>query len=303
MKKKCDISFIVVNYNGAEHTRVLLSSFVLYLCDYDYEVIVVDNGSTYNEAAELEREFPQYIYIRSEFNLGFSGGNNLAIRNASREFIMLINNDAYLIDSSVIKLSAFLKERADVGAVSPKILFENPVGYIQYAGFTEFSPVFLRNKAIGYMSPDIGQYNISSRVWSTHGAAMMVKKEVLNFSGLMPEIYFLYYEEFDWCNKIKEAGYEIWYNPDCVVVHKEGSTTKGISSLKNYYLTRNRLLYAFRNLRGVSKGLSIIYQLFIVLPKEVIKLMIIGNFNKAFAVLKGAWSFIRLKDKNVKVFL
>ena len=55
MKKKCDISFIVVNYNGAEHTRVLLSSFVLYLCDYDYEVIVVDNGSTFIEAAELER--------------------------------------------------------------------------------------------------------------------------------------------------------------------------------------------------------------------------------------------------------
>lgn len=303
MKKKCDISFIVVNYNGAEHTRVLLSSFVLYLCDYDYEVIVVDNGSTYNEAAELEREFPQFIYIRSELNLGFSGGNNLAIRIASKEFIMLINNDAYLIDSSVIKLSAFLKERADVGAVSPKILFENPVGYIQYAGFTEFSPVFLRNKAIGYMSPDIGQYNISSRVWSTHGAAMMVKKEVLNFSGLMPEIYFLYYEEFDWCNKIKEAGFEIWYNPECVVVHKEGSTTKGISSLKNYYLSRNRLLYAYRNLQGISKALSIIYQLLIVLPKEFIKLIIIGNFNKAISVLKGAWSFIRLKDKNVKVFL
>ena len=90
MKKKCDISFIVVNYNGAEHTRGLLSSFLFYLSDYDYEVIVVDNGSKYNEAADLEREFPQFIYIRSELNLGFSGGNNLAIRIASKEFIMLI---------------------------------------------------------------------------------------------------------------------------------------------------------------------------------------------------------------------
>ena len=86
---------------------------------------------------------------------------------------------------------------------------------------------------------------------------MLVKREVIEKVGLMPEIFFLYYEELDWSTHITRAGYELWYEPRCTVFHKESQSTGQLSKLRTYYLTRNRLLYAWRNLLTATiKGIS-----------------------------------------------
>jgi len=154
MKPSPEISFVVVNYNGIIHTRELLKSMEDNLKSLSYEVIVVDNGSLSDEGVLLSKEFPHYNIIRSEKNLGFSGGNNLGIKASAGRYIMMINNDTLLIDDSVKELVAMLESDTNIGAVSPKIHFLNPSGIIQFAGYTKLTKITLRNRAVGYNEYD-----------------------------------------------------------------------------------------------------------------------------------------------------
>lgn len=151
-----------------------------------------------------------------------------------------------------------LESRAEIGGVSPKIRFAFPPQNIQFAGFTPLTPITLRNAGIGFGCPDNGTFDTPHPTPYLHGAAMLVKREVIEKVGLMPEIFFLYYEELDWSTHITRAGYELWYEPRCTVFHKESQSTGQLSKLRTYYLTRNRLLYAWRNLEGSNRWLSII---------------------------------------------
>jgi len=297
MRQSPDISFVVVNYNGIHHTRELLNSMRCNLDSLPVEVIVVDNGSLVNEAELLSTEFPEHRFIRSEENLGFSGGNNLGIKASSGDYIMLLNNDTILPDSSVRELVKTLKSNPEIGVVSPKIHFMNPPGTIQYAGFTELTRITLRNRAIGYNEPDKGQHDIPSRTAYAHGAAMMIKREVIEKAGLMPEIFFLYYEELDWCTKIRDIGYEIWYQPASLVIHKESQSVGQGSYIRSYYMTRNRLLYVLRNRKGFERVLAIIYQMTVSTPTGIIRSVMNGRFDLARAYLSGTIDIVTLRNK------
>ena len=100
---------------------------------------------------------------------------------------------------------------------------------------------------------------------------MLIKREAINKVGLMPECFFLYYEELDWSMMFTRAGYEIWYDPACTVYHKESQTTGQNSPLRTYYITRNRLLLVKRNYKGINKYLSYIYLIGIVGLRDILK--------------------------------
>jgi hypothetical protein len=289
-----DISFITVNYNGLAHTRELLLSMKRYLAGFNYEVIVVDNGSYSDETLSLRSDFPEYVFIRSEKNLGFAGGNNLGINESTGRYIMLINNDTLLTDSSVALLPAFMDRNPDIAALSPKIHFFKPPGTIQFAGYTELSSVTLRNKINGYSQPDIGQYDVPAETYFVHGAAMMVRREAIEKAGLMCEEYFLYYEELDWAMRFRESGYKLWYVPAALIVHKESMSTGVDTPLKKYYMTRNRLLFASRNRRGVIKILSYIYLMTFAGTKDILIAAISARWDLAKAVVRGVYDFFRL---------
>lgn len=290
-----DISFITVNYNGLEHTRNLLQSMQKYLKNISYETLIIDNGSLIDESHILSKEFSNYIFIRSEVNLGFAGGNNLGIKQCIGRYIMLINNDTLFIDSSMKDLIRFMDNNSSVAACSPKILFFKPAGIIQYAGYTDLTKITLRNSGIGFGEKDLGQYNLATETFFTHGAAMIVRKTIIEKIGLMPECYFLYYEEMEWCYKMRQEGYELWFYPHTKIVHKESMSIGASSSLKIYYLTRNRLLFASRNRRGLIKLLALIYQLLIAIPAHFFKSVFIGRFDFANAIVRGTFSFFRLQ--------
>ena len=178
--------------------------------------------------------------------------------------------------------------------VCPKIKFSWGDHRIQYAGYTPLSKITLRNKSIGFGEEDNGQYNIAHPTPYAHGAAMMVKKEVIEKVGMMPECYFLYYEELDWSMMIRRNGYEIWYEPTCTIFHKESQTTGQQSPLKTYYITRNRLLFAQRNITGIERFITYIYLIGIVTVKDILKYLNKGQVNMAKAVMKGIKDFIKL---------
>ena len=183
------LSIITINYNGLKDTCELIDT--LPLNDETIEVIVVDNASTQDEATELEKRYPLIIVIRSDKNLGFAGGNNLGIKAAHGKYLFFINNDTILSQPSALSLLITrLESSAQIGMVCPKIRFTWDKQPIQYAGYTPLSKITLRNKSIGFGEKDNGQYDTPHPTPYAHGAAMMVKREIIEKVGMMPECYF-----------------------------------------------------------------------------------------------------------------
>lgn len=294
------VSFITVNYNGLGDTIEMITSLKKIIKSVSYEIIVIDNASRKDEISPLKEIFNDIICIKSEKNLGFTGGNNLGIDISNGKYLFFINNDTYFLDDNIKALIDRLDSDDNIGGVSPKLLFHEPFNTIQFAGFTPFSRITLRNEIIGYCEPDDEKYNTPQITPYLHGAAMIIKREVIEKVGKMPEIFFLYYEEMDWCETIKRSGYKLWYEPKCVVYHKESRSTGKENSLKTYYHTRNRLLFAKRNLKHNCMICSILYQLIIANSIHIIKYIIRCRYDLAYAAIKGAIAFLNNKELLIK---
>ena len=289
-----ELSIITINYNGLKDTCELIET--LPLDDASLEVIVVDNASKDDEASVIEQRFPQVKVIRSPQNLGFAGGNNIGIRAAQGRYLFFINNDALLSHhtSDLRPLINRLESSDKIGAVCPKIRFSWGTHPIQFAGYTPLSPITIRNRTIGCGEEDQGQYDTAHPTPYAHGAAMMVKREAIEKAGLMPECYFLYYEELDWSMMIRRASYDIWYDPSCTIYHKESQATGQNSPLRTYYLTRNRLLFVRRNYTGFTKYLSYIYIICIAATKDILCHLLKGHRELSAATAKGVIHFLKL---------
>lgn len=118
---------------------------------------------------------------------------------------------------------------------------------------------------------------------------MMVRRDALQQAGTMTEIYFLFYEEFDWSAQLHRAGYKLWYEPEAVVYHKESMTAKKGTPLREFYLSRARILYARRNIPGGEKILSCLYISLIAAPKKAMVYLLHGKFRLAAAVIQGTF--------------
>ena len=288
MQNECKLSIITVNYNGVKDTCELIDTIPF----NDYmEVIVVDNASKEDEASIISERYPQIKLIRSSQNLGFAGGNNLGIKEARGKYILLINNDTYFKEFNIDSLIERLETSDKIGIICPKLRFAWGNNPIQFAGYTPLSNITVRNQAIGFGEEDNGQYVTAHPTPYAHGAAMLIKHEALEKVGLMPECFFLYYEEIDWSMMFTRAGYEIWYDPACTVYHKESQTTGKNSPLRIYYITRNRLLLVKRNYKGINKYLSYIYLIGIVGLRDILKYTFTQQTGPLKAVLKGLRDF------------
>ena len=297
MHRECELSIITINYNGLADTCTLIDTIPFN--DESLEVIVVDNASKGDDASIIEQRYPSVIVIRSKQNLGFAGGNNLGIQAAHGKYLFFINNDTIFRGEKLEVRGEFealinkLKSSDTVGAVCPKIRFAWAPQPIQYAGYTPLSPITMRNRSIGFGEEDHGQYNSSHPTPYAHGAAMMVKREAIERAGLMPECFFLYYEELDWSMMIRRAGYDIWYEPACTIYHKESRSTGQNSPLRTYYITRNRLLFVKRNNSIPARWLSYAYLIGIVSSKDCLKFLIKQQPELAKATLRGVYHFIK----------
>ncbi|QQS28117.1 MAG: glycosyltransferase family 2 protein [Sphingobacteriales bacterium] len=298
------VSIITVNFNQTLLTCQLLSS-VEKLEYSNIEVIVVDNGSLENPSKHIEEMYPSVNVIRSEVNYGFAGGNNLGLRASKGDYLFFVNNDTELNKDCIGKLLEVFEKNLKVGVVSPKINFYQSPEFqkqslIQYAGYTRLHPITARNHTIGEFEIDTGQYNQAVQTFYAHGAAMMVKREVIERVGEMPELYFLYYEELDWCEQIRKAGFEIMVEPNAVIYHKESMSVGKESPVKTYYLTRNRILFMRRNSFPLNFGLFIIYFALVIFPKTVLIFLLqrqTSYLKSFFAAIY--WHFKHIDNNNL----
>lgn len=253
------------------------------------EIIIVDNGST--KPFILNSSSPHIYLKRSDQNLGFAGGNNFGFKQSKGDYIFFLNNDTLLGPDFIDPIVRFMIDHPDTGALSPKVLYADKKT-IQYAGSMAINNYTGRGKRIGKMEIDNGQYDHLYETELGHGSAFIVPRKVIEDVGLMPELYFLYYEEHDWCEQIKASGYKIYYLGTSHIIHKESMTTGKESILKTYYMSRNRILYLRRNSRGIEYILSILFLAFISIPKNIIKYIAMGKMRLFRAYVRGVlWHF------------
>ncbi|TFV95582.1 glycosyltransferase family 2 protein [Algoriphagus kandeliae] len=257
------VSIITVNYHQKEVTADLLRS--IQACGYsNLEVIIVDNEQSGDNSLFYREFLPNVQVINSSQNLGFAGANNLGMKYASGEFFFFLNNDTEL-GEGVIETLLEGFSFPGTGAVCPIIRYAENPEKIQFAGFTPIHPLTGRNK--------LDQF-LTNQSWKQshyfHGAAVMISRDTIAQMGDMPEDYFLYYEELDWSQRLRDLGLKILVSQQVSILHKESISTGKNSPLKVYYQTRNRIYFMRRN-AGFYPAFLLFF-LLVSFPKNIFSL-------------------------------
>ncbi len=238
-------AIVILNWNGLSDTLDCLAS--LEHLDYpDYEVVVVDNGSTDGSVEAIRQRFPNVTIIENGENLGFTGGNNVGLRHAlprGAGYALLLNNDTQVAPDFLRHMVEAAEADPGIGIVGPTIYYHQQPDHIWSAGGAIDRPRG-QTRMIGLDEPDVGQYGTAPReVDFVTGCALLVRKSVLEQVGLLDEQFFAYYEEVEWSARARRAGYCIVSVPKARVWHKISPQTRSDSPLVHYLMTRNRLLW------------------------------------------------------------
>lgn len=286
------ISIIILNYNQTDITCEFLES-TRNLTYPNFETIVIDNASKISPKTQIEAgNYPNIKLLENELNLGFTGGNNLGIRLAKGEYIFVVNNDTEVTPNLLDILIEPFRNDPSIGVVSPKIRYFEQPDTIQYAGYNAMNLYTGRARAVGSQQKDIGQHDQSGYTNFAHGAAMLVKRSVLEEVGLFPDFFFIYYEELDLSTRILDAGYKIYYQAQGLIFHKESITMGKESAIKAYYHTRNRIAYIRRNSSGFQNLIFYLFLSFFIIPKATLKYVTKGQKEHLRAFFKGVrWHF------------
>lgn len=275
------ISVILVNYNSWEDTIECVNSLIMneYM---NKEIIVVDNGSSNVDQYANNPIFSQVEVklIKSETNLGFSGGNNVGIVYAIQaltDFVVLLNNDTLVKTDFLTRLYASYIENGKPSIVCGKILYYSNPDTIWYAG-----------GEINFSTGGIEHWgcNKKDQLYPTQkldvsfatGCLWFMPKETLSEVGYLDESYFLYSEDADYCCRINNLGLRILYDPNIVIYHKVGASSK-MSKLSQYYSVRNDFYVFDKYAPSYNKKL-----IMFALAKRKIKEIIVGNLNFKYAI-------------------
>lgn len=237
------VAVVILNYKLKEQTIKSLNS-VKKSSYKNLDLIIVDNNSDDGIAGKV-KSIPDVGFIQNKENLGYTGGNNTGIKLALKkeaDFVFILNPDTTIDKDAILKLVNFLLEHPDVGIVCPKIYFSDTKKIWYAGGMFDMQNVLGSHRGVN--EKDQGQYDDPQETDYVTGAAMMVKKDVFDRVGFFDERYFLYYEDADFSYRAKLAGYKIMYVPSAVIYHKNAQATGLGSPLQDYYITRNRLLFA-----------------------------------------------------------
>ena len=204
----------------------------------------MDNGSTDGTPEWLAEHFPQVRLIRNERNLGFAGGNNVGLRAASGDLLVLLNQDTEVHDGWLAALISTFEDEA-VGIAGCKLLY--PDGTIQHAGAFFYGPRG-ESEHIGRLAPDDGRFDELLDIDFASGAALAISRVALGQIGLLDEGFSpAYYEDADWCYRARAAGFRVVYQPQAVVTHHESTATDALSHDRKFALHQGRLRFVFKH--------------------------------------------------------
>jgi len=229
------LSISIVHHHGLELLRACLASIYANAPDFPFEVIVVDNVSTDGAVEMMENHFPQVRLIRNTERHGFGFNQNTGIAASLGEHIFILNDDTVIIANALSCLCAYLDAHPAVGLVGPRVL--NGDGTLQLSCYKFPSPIrcIWENSLLTAAFPDstiFGDY----RKWNHEeersvdfiiGAAMLVRRAVIEAVGTFDSLFFMYSEETDWQIRIRAAGWDIRLCPQAQITHFGGQSTEG----------------------------------------------------------------------------
>ena len=233
------LSVVFLNYNTRDLTRQALSSVLAAAEGLAVEIFVVDNASVDGSADMVAEEFPQVKLIRNAANVGFAAGNNVALRQVTGEYALLINTDTIVRRDALRTMVEFLDAHPEAGACGCKIL--DPDGTLQLdsrRGFPTPLAAFCKMSGLSRFFPKhplIAHYHMTyldpeqtTEVEVLSGSCMMVRKAAMDQVGLLDEDYFMYGEDIDWCYRFHQAGWKIYYVPTTSIIHFRGESGRGV---------------------------------------------------------------------------
>lgn len=247
MIKVPDLSIIIVSFNTQELLKKCLMSLMVngkWLM-VNSEVIVVDNASKDSSSEMVKKEFPKVKLIVNEHNLGFATANDQGIKASKGEGVFLLNSDTEVKPGALEKLVEFIQIHSEVGVVGARLL--NPDGSIQSSVY-HFPTIWRAIKE--YWLGQKGEYdkyapaeNEPMEVEAVTGAAMLIPRRTIEKIGLLDERYFMYFEDLDYCQRVKQAGLKVYYLPEAEILHRHGQSASKSGPKAYQYLIQSSKIY------------------------------------------------------------
>jgi len=235
-ENKTEISIVLISYNGREFIEDCLRTTVESLGNTSPEIIVIDNASGDGTTEIIESKFPQARIIKNKTNLGFARAVNQGLEAASGEYILLLNQDTRIRGDAIPKLARKLKSDPRLGTIGPR--FVGFDGKLQYSAraFPRYRDLFFEYTGLACLFPRSKIFSRWKMGWFDHvtesevdqpmGAALMVRREVVDKIGLFDESFGIFFNDVDYCRRVIEAGYKNLYYPEAVIEHFVGGSTR-----------------------------------------------------------------------------
>jgi len=239
-----DLSVSIVNTNTRDLALDLIGSILENTRRISTEIFVVDNNSSDGSVEAIEREYAQVKVIANRKNVGFPTANNQAIGASRGRYVVIFGADALVLPEALDILVEFMDRTPQAGAVGPKIL--NPDGTVQISGKTHPTPLvallvitglkrlFPKSRALQNYYLPLEEYDRFREADQLTGACLLVRRETIEDVGLLDEGFFVYCEDVDWCLRMRQRGWKLYYLPQAQVVHYKGESSKK----STHFLTR-----------------------------------------------------------------
>jgi GT2 family glycosyltransferase len=261
------IDIIILNYKGEKDTIECVDSLI-HAGLLQYRIIIVDNNSGDNQANRLIEKYQEYsnvVVLKLFDNKGFSAGNNHGIKYSlehGADYIVLLNNDTVIESDFVKELLKPFRINEKIVITTGKIMDYYQRDYFDCAGG---KLIDWRGSAekFGFHQKDIGQFQMPRYVTFAQGCLMMIDTGFLKQGNLLPEEYFMYYEDTAYCHAIRAKGLKIYYSPETVIFHKGSASSGKLSHIKQYYMMRNQMMYIKKNINGINKLLAYTHSLYV----------------------------------------
>lgn len=224
------LSIIILNYN----THSLVSDLIATIkTKTKHEIIIVDNNSSDNSVKQLTKKHPQIKLIANPKNLGFATGNNVGIKSATGKYILLLNSDTLIQSDAIDHCLNHLECHPQIGILTPKLIlpdgaidlachrgFPTPLNSLAY--FAKLERLFPNLKLFAGYHQTWKNFDTTHQVDAVSGAAMFIRRQVIDQIGLLDERFFMYAEDIDFCHRAKDAGWQVVYFPQAQVTHLKG---------------------------------------------------------------------------------
>jgi N-acetylglucosaminyl-diphospho-decaprenol L-rhamnosyltransferase len=280
---KPDLSIVIVSWN----VRALLADCLESIRTGDglsVEVIVVDSDSGDGTPDMVRDRFPAVQLVEPGSNVGFTKGNNIGIQASQGRFVLLLNPDTRVLGGALEKMVGYMDDHEKDGALGPQLLNDDmtvqssrrrfPTLKTAFFESTWLQPYAPRKVLDDYYMRDHQDDRISPVDW-VQGAALLVRREVIEQVGPMDEGFFMYSEELDWQRRIKAAGWEIVYYPEAQIVHYGGKSSEQVTAERDIYFHSSKIRY-FRKHHGAGVAL-------------LLRVFLLGNYVWQLGLEAGKW--------------